>query len=56
MQNIQLTKFAHYYGTGKRKELTVGESTRPIGVVYQVSGLKDARELAKKLNATPWNF
>ena len=55
-QNEQITKYAHYYGTGKRKELIVGDTASPIGEVFQVSGLKDARDLAKKLNATPWNF
>lgn len=52
----QDTKFAHYFGTGKRKELIISDSAIPVGESLPVSGLKDARDLAKKLNATPWNF
>jgi hypothetical protein len=41
---------ANYWNSGKTKFLEVD------GKRYPVSGKAEARKLAEKLNATPWNF
>ncbi len=50
------TKYAHYFKSGKTQELIISESFRPVGESLPVFSKKDARQLAKKLNALPYNF
>ena len=55
------TLYAHYYtGTqaGQRVHyIYLTESTQPVGGKRRtVAGKKEARQLAAKLHATPWNF
>ena len=45
---------ANYYKAGKKHYLEIGEAGR--GKVHEVSGKREARTLAKKLGATPYNF
>jgi len=46
--------YAHYFNN---KTLIITDSNRPVGgKVYNVSGLREARKIAKQHNATPWNF
>lgn len=45
--------FAHYF----EKQLVITDNVRATGgKTYPVSGKREAKALAKKLNATPWNF
>ena len=55
--------YAHLYKQSSRVEnslgwiLIINESFRPVGgVEFQVSGKKQAREIAKNYNAKAWNF
>ncbi len=50
--------FAHYYGSKARGyTVTITADARPIGrKEYKVSGKREARVLAKRLNATPYNY
>ena len=49
-------KYAHYFKAGKKHELIISTGYSPTGETLQVSGKKEAKQLAKKLNAQPWNF
>lgn len=49
-------KTAHYFGCGKSKQVIIAEGVKPIGQAFKVSGKKEAREIAAKHNAQPWNF
>jgi len=48
--NGATTMKANYWVNGKQKLLEVN------GKMYVVTGKREARQLAKKLGATPWNF
>ncbi len=48
--------YANYFKQGSRHILIISADTRPVGKEYQVAGKREARKLAKELNATPWNF
>ena len=46
--------FAHYYND---KTVRITDSNRPIGgVVFKVSGKREARAIAAQYNARCWNF
>lgn len=48
---------ATYTATKNRKIVEIHAPHRPLtGTVYNVSGKKEARQIAKQHNATPWNF
>lgn len=49
-------QYAHYFKSGKTQELIISDSFRPVGESLPVFSKKDARQLAKKLNALPYNF
>jgi ribosomal protein L7Ae-like RNA K-turn-binding protein len=49
-------KTAHYFSTRANKLVIISNDTHPQGITIKVSGKKEAREVAKKHNATPWNF
>ncbi len=49
-------KTAHYFKSGKKHELIISNDARPVGETITVSNKKEARVVAKNLNATPWNF
>lgn len=45
---------AHYFNN---KTVRITEGPRPVGgQVYRVSGKREARVVAAKHNAQPWNF
>ena len=49
---------ANYYKTGSKHLVIIeglGPNKKPIAKQY-CSGKREAREIAKKHNATPWNF
>lgn len=46
-------KTAHYCNN---KTVVIAEGPRPVGQTFKVSGKKEAREIAAKHNAQPWNF
>lgn len=46
-------KTAHYFNN---KTVVIAEGPRPVGQTFKVSGKKEAREIAAKHNAQPWNF
>jgi hypothetical protein len=48
--------YAHYFKYGKKHQLIISDSTRPVGTTHTIENKKAARHLAKKLNATPYNF
>jgi hypothetical protein len=48
--------YAHYFKFGKKHQLIISDSPRPVGTTHTVENKKAARHLAKKLNATPYNF
>ena len=48
--------FAHYFASKKTKFVIISETNRPVGERIPVSGLKEARQIAKEHNAQPWNF
>jgi ribosomal protein L7Ae-like RNA K-turn-binding protein len=49
-------KTAHYFATRTTKLVIISNDTRPQGITIKVGGKKEAREVAKKYNATNWNF
>lgn len=51
----QTTMFA-FYVQGKQPKLIVSETMQPIGKEHDVKGRREARALAAKLGAKPWNF
>ncbi len=57
-QTKENNMFAHYYGSkAKGYTVTITADARPIGgKEYKVSGKREARLLAKRLNATPYNY
>jgi hypothetical protein len=48
--------YAHYFKAGKRHELVISDTNRPIGKTITVASKKDAKQYAKDNNLTPWNF
>lgn len=46
-------KTANYFNN---KTVVIAEGPRPVGQTFKVSGKKEAREIAAKHNAQPWNF
>ena len=55
-REIDNMKTAHYFSTRANKLVIISNDTHPQGITIKVSGKKEAREVAKKHNATPWNF
>jgi len=51
-----MNKTAHYFATKGQKFVIISADTRPQGERHDVATKKAARELAKTLNAKPWNF
>ena len=49
-------KYAHYFKSGKQHQLVISSDARPVGDTHSVSSKKDAKSLAKKLGATPYNY
>jgi hypothetical protein len=51
-------KTAHYFTSGKNKFVIFGENGRftYMNQKTAVSSKKEAKSLAEKLGATPWNF
>lgn len=61
MNTTTTTTYAHYYtgrSNGQRRSyVLITEDVRPVnGTRYNVSGKREAREIAARLNAQPWNF
>lgn len=50
------TMTAHYFKTRNEQYLIISADCSPVGEKMAVSSKKEAREVSKKLNATPWNF
>lgn len=54
----QLT--AHYFQYRKEGQviryLIISETLQPIGDTYMVEGKAHAKQIAKRMNAKPWNF
>lgn len=48
--------YAHLTKVRDGYRLTVGVDIRPFGQVYPVETKRQARALAKRLGAQPWNF
>ena len=49
--------YAHYFKFGSKHQVLITPTCQPInGDMFTVSGKKEAREIAKINNATPWNF
>lgn len=46
-------KTAHYFNN---KTVVIANGPAPVGQTIKVSGKREAREIAKKHNAQPWNF
>jgi ribosomal protein L7Ae-like RNA K-turn-binding protein len=49
-------KTAHYFATRANKLVIISNDTRPQGITVKVNSKKEAKEVAKQHNATPWNF
>lgn len=49
-------RYAHLTKVKDGYTLTVGVDVRPFGQVYPVETKRQARALARQLDATPWNF
>ena len=49
-------KYAHYFKSGKNHQLVISSSPRPVGDTHVLTSKKEVKELAKQLNATPYNF
>lgn len=47
---------AHYFSTRKRKFVVLSETLAPVGKEIPVTSKTNAREVAAKHNAMPWNF
>lgn len=46
----------HYFKSGKKAYVIISATCQPIGQKIEVSGKKEAKELAKTLGLKPWNF
>ena len=49
-------KYAHYFRSGKKHELIIRNGQGKTESWLQVAGKREARKIAKNLNAMPWNF
>lgn len=49
-------KTAHYFKSKSVQYVVISESMAPIGERIAVTGKRDARLVAAKHNAQPWNF
>lgn len=51
-------KTAHYTATKNRKFVTIVDAGQPYstGVAHEVAGKSEARVIARKYQAQPWNF
>lgn len=49
-------KTAHYFKSGKKHILVLSQDVRPSGKTVEVTGKKQAREIAGWYEAKCWNF
>ena len=49
-------KTAYYFKSKSVQYVVISESMAPIGQKIAVTGKRDARLIAAKHNAQPWNF
>ena len=47
---------AHFFKSAKESYLIISTTCRPVGDKFPVASKKEARAMAKQLNAEPWNF
>lgn len=56
MNDYPKAAYAHYFASKGKKVVIISEGFSPVGKEIPVTGKVDAKKVAKRYNATPWNF